>query len=72
MKVGIEIPGELQQRLKIEAARRNVRMKDVWREAAERWLAAPDHGSDLEFQEQMRLAREGMARYRRALRELAR
>lgn len=72
VKVGIEIPRQLHQRLKIEAARRNMKIKDVCREAFEAWLAADGAVRDDEFTKQMGLAREAMARYHRTLKEMSR
>lgn len=71
MKVGIEIPEELHRRLKVEAARRQVKLKDAFEEAITAWLKPADPAGDAEFQEQLRIAKEGMARYRDTLRELA-
>lgn len=72
LKVGIELPAELHQRLKIESARRKVKMKDVYREALENWLAPKEDGEDDEFRRQMAIARRVMGDYREALKELAR
>jgi len=72
VKVGIEVPASLHQRVKIEAAQRNLKLKDAYREAIESWLTPPQPERDEEFHRQMAIAREGMKRYRNALRELAR
>ena len=72
LKVGIELPAELHQRLKVEAARRNIKMKDVYREALEIWLTPNGEEDGEEFRRQMTVAREGMSKYKNALRELAR
>jgi len=72
VKVGIEIPASLHQRLKIEAAQRNLKMKDVYREALESWLTPPQPERDAEFHRQMAIARKIMVDYREALKELAR
>lgn len=72
MKVGIEIPEELHVQVKVKAAQRGVKLKDVWREALEVWVRSPDSPTSAEFDEQLRIAREGMKRYRTTLRELAR
>ncbi len=72
VKVGIEIPRELHTRVKMEAARRRIKIKDACREAFEGWLKAGDGEPDAEFRRQMGIAREAMTRYHRALKELAR
>lgn len=72
MKVGIEIPEELHVQVKVKAAQRGVKLKDAWREALEVWVRGPDSPNNAEFDEQLRIAREGMKRYRTTLRELAR
>ncbi len=71
MKVGIEIPEDLHRRLKVEAARRQVKLKDAFEEAITAWLKPVEPAPDAEFQEQLRIAKEGMVRYRETLRELA-
>ncbi len=38
IKVGIELPAHLHHHLKVEAAKRNLKMKEVFREALENWL----------------------------------
>ena len=72
VKVGIEIPRELHTRVKIEAARRRIKIKDACQEAFEGWLKTCDGEQDAEFQRQMGIARGAMTRYHRALKELAR
>ena len=72
IQVGIRLPADLHQRLKMEAVKRRLPMKEVFREALEGWLAPKEDGEDEEFQRQMAIARAGMAKYRDALRELAR
>ena len=69
--VAIEISDELIQRIETEPARRKVSPQDVCREALEASFPPPDSAANPEFAEQIRLAREGMRRYRDTLRELA-
>lgn len=71
MTLGIEIPDDLIHRIETEATRRNLSPQDVCREALESCFPPPDPAANPEFVEQIRLAREGMRRYRDTLRELA-
>jgi hypothetical protein len=71
VKVGLELPEELVRRIENEAARRNVSAEDLCSEALGDRFAMRDAESDSEFHEQLRIAREGMRRYRDTLRELA-
>jgi hypothetical protein len=56
---GIAIP-----EIENEAARRSVSSEDLCREALTFWFPTSDVASDSEFQEQLRIAREAMRRYR--------
>jgi predicted transcriptional regulator len=69
--VGIELPDELLRRIEKEAERRGISREDLCREALAAWFPTSDVENDPEFQEQLRIAREGMRRYRDTLRELA-
>ena len=71
VKVGIELPEELLQRIEKEAERRSLSKEELCREALAARFPTRDAENDSEFQEQLRIAREGMRLYRDTLRELA-
>lgn len=71
MRISVELSHRLLRRIEEEATRRGVSAQDLCRDLLEASLPASDATSAHEFHEQMRLAREGMRRYRDTLHDLA-
>ncbi len=72
MQLSVRLPADLHKRHKLEAVKRRLPVKEVFREALDTWLAPKRDGEEEEFQQQIAIASEGMVKYRNALRQLAR